>query len=193
MRESEVLDIKLLNFDSYKSEYKCGITTLKGIEVFKNLEELVCRNDSLTVCDLSQNTALKSFAAQYTKLKSLDFSNNPNLTTLCMNSNRHLASLNLAGCTKLSNIQLFNSALTSLEIPNKKGVTNLLIGNLLRLDLSEFINLSGLGCEYMELTDLSIIPEEVKGKLKMLLCEGNQLTELDLSQYPALRSLGCGN
>lgn len=193
MRESEVLDIKFLDFDSYKSEYKCGITTLKGIEVFKNLEELVCRNDSLTVCDLSQNTALKSFAAQNTKLTSLDFSNNPNLTTLYMNYNPHLASLNLAGCTKLSAIQLFGSALTSLEIPNKKDVTNLLIGNSLSLTLSEFINLSGLGCENMGLTDLSIIPEEVKGKLTMLSCAGNQLTELDLSQYPELRTLDCGN
>lgn len=45
----------------------------------------------------------------------------------------------------------------------------------------------------MELTDLSIIPKNVKGKLTALFCSSNQLTELDLSEYPKLTSLYCGD
>lgn len=193
MRESEVLAITYLNLDPYEYEYQGSITTLEGIENFVNLENLESRISSLVSCDLSKNVKLREFAVQNTEnLKSLDFSNNPELQALYLNYNRGLSSLNLTGCTQLSNIQLFDSGLTSLDIPNKEGIDNLLFGGPLRLAPADYPNLSGLGCENMELTDLdSFIPDAMKSQLNFISCSNNQLTALDLSKYPNLQYLNC--
>lgn len=194
MRESEVLSITSLNFDPYEYEpYNGRITTLKGIEHFINLEYLDCRNWALTNCDVSKNKALIQFAVQGTQnLKSLDFSNNPHIMALYLNGNNGLESLNLDGCTQLGNLQLFGSALTSLNIPNPEAMTNLLFGGSLRLNPKDYPNLTGLGCENMELEDLEdFIPDEIKIRLGSLFCEGNKLTNLDLSKYPNLQFLYC--
>ena len=193
MRESEVLAITELDFDAYEYQYKGSIKTLTGIENFVNLEILNCRNSAMTSCDLSKNVKLREFAVQGTQnLKSLDFSNNPNIMALYLNGNNGLESLNLDGCTQLGNLQLFGSALTSLNIPNKDAMFNLLFGGSLRLNPADFPNLTGLGCEYMELTDLEkFIPDKIKNRLGSLFCEGNKLTNLDLSKYPNLQFLYC--
>ena len=194
MRESEVLSITSLNFDPYEYEpYNGRITTLKGIEHFINLEYLDCRNWALTNCDVSKNKALIQFAVQGTKnLKSLDFSNNPNIMALFLNGNNGLKSLKLDGCTQLGNLQLFGSALTSLDIPNKAAMTNLLFGGSLRLNPADYPNLTGLGCEDMELIDLdAFIPNEIKSNLTFLSVENNKIASVDLSKYPKLEYFNC--
>ena len=195
MHESEVLAITELNLDSYEYEpYNGQITTLDGIEHFVNLEYLECRNFGLTSCDVSKNVALKVFAAQGTKnLTSLDFSNNPEIEALYLNGNNGLTSLNLTGCTKLYNLQLFGSALTSLDIPNKNAMQNLLFGGSLILNPADFPNLTGLGCENTDLTDLdSFIPDAIKANLGHLFVSNNQITSIELSKYPNLKYLDCG-
>ena len=195
MRESEVLSITSLNFDPYEYEYQGRITTLDGIEHFVNLQYLDCRNYGLTSCDVSQNTALIQFAVQGTQnLTSLDFSNNPNIQALYLNGNNVLTSINLTGCNQLSNLQLFGSALTSLDIPNKAAMTNLLFGGSLKLDPKDYPNLTGLGCENLELTDLNtFIPDNIKSQLHTLFCGDNELESLDLSKFSNLATLWCGN
>lgn len=195
MRESEVLSITSLNFDPYEYEYQGRITTLDGIEHFVNLQYLDCRNYGLTSCDVSQNTALIQFAVQGTQnLTSLDFSNNPNIQALYLNGNNGLTSMNLTGCNQLSNLQLFGSALTSLDIPNKAAMTNLLFGGSLKLDPKDYPNLTGLGCENLELTDLNtFIPDNIKSQLHTLFCGDNELESLDLSKFSNLGTLWCGN
>ena len=195
MRESEVLAIRELNLDPYEYEpYNGRITTLEGIENFVNLQYLDCRISSLKQCDFSKNVELISVAIQNTtELTSLDFSHNPKLRGLYMNYNRGLTSLNLEGCTLLSNIQLFNSGLTSLDIPNKEGVYNLLFGASLRLNPADYPNLTGLGCENFGLTDLdNFIPDAIKKNLTYLSVENNQITSVDLSKYPKLEYFRCG-
>ena len=196
MRESEVLAITHLNLDPYEYDYQGSITTLKGIEHFVNLQILECRNKDLKECDLSKNVALTEFAVQHTtELTTLDFSHNPNIRALYLNYNRGLSSLNLTGCTQLGNIQLFGSALTSLDIPNKEGVYNLLFGNNLKLNPNEYPNLTGLGCENMALTALddTFIDDKIKGQLTYLSCENNQIESIDLSKYSSLQFLKCGS
>ena len=48
-----------------------GISSLKGIELFTALEELVCDNNNLTTLDLSKNVSLKSLHCSNNKLTSL--------------------------------------------------------------------------------------------------------------------------
>lgn len=194
MLESEVLNITELNLDAYEQDFQGVITTLEGIQYFKNLQYLACRNSELTICDLSQNTKLQTFAAQSEKLTSLDFSNNPDIFALYLNYNHLLSSLNLTGCTKLFALQIFDSNLTSLEIPNKDGLYNLLYGGSpLRFDLYEFSKLGELGCENMELTNLDFIPQAMKNRLTFLSCERNSLQSIDLSEYPNLNYFKCAS
>lgn len=194
MKESEVLAINRLDLDSYGYDYNCSITSLSGIEHFVNLEHLDCRNSGLKECDFSKNVKLRTVGIQHTtELKSLDFSNNPEIDGLYLNYNSGLSSLNLTGCNNLLNLQLYGSALTSLDIPNKAAMDNLLFGGSLILDPADYPNLTGLGCENMELTTLDgFIPETMKGQLTYLSCDNNNLTEIDLSQYPRLTDLSCG-
>lgn len=194
MSEEDVNDITDLNF----GEYQGNITTLNGIEHFVNLEYLNCGiRPSLTTCDLSQNSTLISFDVTESGITSLDFSNNPNLKAVHCNGNEELASLNLTGCTQLSDLQIFSTAITtnSLTIPDdvKAAVDNLLYsGTSLVLDLNDFPNLESLGCIDMGLTTLNgYIPETYKSKLTVLICDNNQLTEVNLAEYPNLRTLSC--
>ena len=195
MLESEVLGITELNLDNYEQNYQGAITTLEGIQYFKNLQYLDCRNSWLTECDLSQNTKLQAFAVHSAhSLRSLDFSNNPDIRALYLNYNHGLSSLNLTGCTKLAALQIFDTALTSLEIPNKAGLNNLLYGgSSLRFDLNDFPYLRELGCENMELTNLDFIPASMKNRLTFLSLERNSLQTLDLSEYPNLNILKCSS
>ena len=197
MLESEVLGITDLDLDAYEQQYQGIITTLEGIQYFKNLQHLACRNSGVTVCDLSQNTKLQTVSIQYANnLTSLDFSNNPEIYALYLSYNHGLSSLNLTGCTKLIALQIFDSALTSLEIPNKAGLINLLYGgedSSLQFDFNEFPNLTELGCENMELTNLDFIPQAMKNRLTFLSCERNSLQSIDLSEYPNLNYFKCAS
>ena len=56
-----------------------GITDMKGIEAFINLERLSCGSNQLTSLDLSNNTALTRLNCWNNQLTSLDLSNNTEL------------------------------------------------------------------------------------------------------------------
>lgn len=170
------------------------ITSLSGIEYFVNLEYLTCSDSGLAMCDLSQNTKLRNANIQQNQMQSLDFSNCPELETLVCSYNKYLVDLNLTGCTKLGNLQAQSTGLTSLSIPNKNAMYNFLYGDTgLSFDLSEFPNLTGLGVMSHNLTSLDFIPTSVKQKLITLFCDGNQLTSIDLSEFPNLECLYCDN
>ena len=170
------------------------ITSLSGIEYFVNLEYLTCSDSGLAMCDLSQNTKLRNANIQQNQMQSLDFSNCPELETLVCSYNKYLVDLNLTGCTKLGNLQAQSTGLTSLSIPNKNAMYNFLYGDTgLSFDLNEFPNLTGLGVMNHNLASLDFIPTSVKQKLSTLFCDGNQLTSIDLSEFPNLECLYCDN
>ena len=189
-----VNSITELKLDNYSSD---NLTTLNGIEKFANLQHLHCPiSPNLAECDLSNNTSLITFdTASSTKLTSLDFSNNTNIYNLYLNENYQLAELILTGCNRIFNLQINNTALTTLTIPNPSGVYNLLYGGTTQLEfnLSEFTSLGGLGCKGKDLADLNFIPDNIKAQLNTLFCENNQLTSLDLSKFPNLTYLDCSN
>ena len=133
---------------------------------------------------------------KFTNLESLNCSNQSSLMYCNLNNLSNLASLNLTGCTTLNQLELYNTAMTTenLIIPDeaKASIETLTYnGTSLSFNIEEFTNLRYLGCISMGLTTLDHIPANIKSNLIRLDCEDNQLTSLDLSQFPNLTILAC--
>lgn len=169
------------------------IPSLEGIEIFENLENLSCEGVQLQTCDLTRNQNLRYVYLGSNKLTSLNVSNMTRLTDLACSYNDELSSLDLTGCTKLGYLQVQNTALTTLDIPNKERLYGLSYGgasNKLQVDLNEYPNLTDLSLMWMGLTSLNI-PDALKQKLSSLYVPGNQLSSIDLSEYPQLVTFNC--
>ena len=85
---------KVKEIDVYDGYNGQKITSLKGIEFFPNLEELLCSNNNLTSLDVSKNTALELLWCEGNNLTSLDVSQNTQLKVLDCHQN-NLTSLNV--------------------------------------------------------------------------------------------------
>ncbi len=188
-----------------------SVSSLKGIEHFKNLTKLVCNNNNLTSLDIRKNTKLTELNCFNNKLTELNVSNNKNLTYLSCENN-YLESLDLSGNKKLIKLICSENKLTeldvskntnltklycdlnnlkSLDVRENKNLTTLLLRgniNLTRLDLGENKNLTYLGCFHNNLTKLDISKNT---NLTTLYCYDNNLKELDLSNNPNLNELDC--
>ena len=187
MKKEDVLAVTELDFEDGK--YK--ITSLSGIGFFVNLKSLNCTYMGLEQCDLSENKMLEYVRVQYNNLTTLDLSNCPELQTLICSYMMGLTSLNLTGCTKLSNLQSQNTGLTTLNIPNPEAMNNFLTPAGVDIDLTPYINLSGLGLDNRNLENLDMIPDNIKSQLSFLTVDHNSLTQLDLTEYTNLQALSC--
>ena len=148
-----------------------NIPSLNGIEYFENLKELDCSDIQLKSCDLSRN---------------------PKLSIVNVCQNYELVSLNLDGCTAIENLYIHCTNLSSISIPNPEAISVLQFGGNknLNIALNQFPNLWALGIIDMDLTSLNI-PEVIKSKLHDLNINNNQLTSIDLNEYPNLNQLNC--
>ena len=90
-----------------------GITSLKGIEVFTNLEELMCRNNQITSLDLASLVNLSKLDCSYNQLTSLDLSDHPFLTDLTCVGNVRAIKMDKGNYFDLSTLDDFKSNLTS--------------------------------------------------------------------------------
>ena len=192
--------------------YEKRAESLRGIEEFDNLLELVCIqngleyldlsknlklrylcciDNQLTSLDVSNNIALDTLKCDSNQLTSLDIRNNPNLTYLSCESNYDLASLDVSGNPNLKSLYCNYIKLTFLDVSNNPNLGRLdcSSNDLTSLDLSGCPNLSKLNCGYNDLTSL-----DVSGcpNLSELNCEYNDLTFLDVSGCPNLSELNCG-
>ena len=77
------------------------LTTLDGIELFHNLLDLNCSNNSLTHLDVHNNPKLTRLACYSEQLARLNVSNNPSLTKLFCGGNQ-LTDLDLSSLTSLA-------------------------------------------------------------------------------------------
>lgn len=191
------------------------ITSLKGIEVFKNLTYLKCGGRSsnsgkLTSLDVSNNKSLKTLwcyynqltslnvsscsalidlDCSYNQLTSLDISNNTALTSLNCRSNK-LTSLNVSNNIALQKIECTSNQLTSLDLSNNTALTTLycIANQLSNLDVSNITTLRIITCQNNHMTSLN-----VSGctSLTTLYCNENMLTSLDVSSNTALINLEC--
>ena len=106
-----------------------NISNLKGLELFTELKELRCWNNSFTTLNLSSNTKLTYLdCAPNSTLTSLNVASCTNLERLyCYNTS--ITSLSLNNCTNLKTLRCYGTKLTSLYVYNKSQLTEININN----------------------------------------------------------------
>lgn len=183
-----------------------GLTSLKGIGYFQNLERLNCQDNNLTnalSAELSQNTALKTLICHSNyDITALDFSANTNLEELEVLNCSGLTSLNIAGNTHLRMLVVDATPLT-LKDSNGDWIyaTNTALEkiackylNITELDVSMLPALREVefgGCGDLETLTLGVHPnlEAVLGNGEW---NGCRLHRLDLSAYSNLKRVNLG-
>lgn len=94
-----------------------GIRSLKGIELFKNLETLHCYRNQVTSVDFSKNTKLRSVNLMNNNLKSVKLGNHPNLKSLQVAYN-DITSLDISGCPNLQGLVCQSNRIKELDTLN---------------------------------------------------------------------------
>ena len=165
------------------------ITSLKGIEYFTALEQLVCDYNELTELDVSHNPELTWLDCSYNQLTSLDVSNCKMLGLLFCYANE-LTSLDVSNCKMLELLYCYGNELTSLDLTNCTEMKYLDFeeNQLTTIDLSKNTELTYLVCDNNLLTELDLTHNQA---LEDVRCGSNQLTALDVSNNPNLESIIC--
>lgn len=158
---SEVLSTEGLEISSK------SISSLKGIEYFKNLRYLHCEYNELTELDLHNNTKLGYLQLGHNKLTHLD----------------------ITGCYMLNFFKCEYNELTELDVSGNSIICwmSAAYNNLKRMDVSNVWNLQYMNVSNNQLTEL--ILGDKKENLFSLYLEKNQLTELDVTMCPILNTL----
>jgi|GEM_PF-5152585 len=194
--DTDVENIKgLIVSFAYKYNIDNGykISSISGIEFFKNLSYFDCHNQEIMNLDLRNNKALTDLYCGINKITSLDLSNNTalqkidcssnyNLTNLIIRKNNVLRELKCYDCSKLTNLDLSdNTALTTLSCAGNK---------LTSLNVLNDVALVDLDCWGNQLTSLDVSTNLALTKLS---CSSNQLKSLDVSKNSALTFLDCSS
>ena len=193
------------------------IRTLKGIELFPNLEKLDCNfNGALKELDVSHNPKLTYLDTQFSSIGALDLSNNPELEYLNI-SQSLVKRLDLSHNPKLKSLKAFNNfhfmadgldlshnpeleylaieetSIEMLDLSQNSKLTYLEIGNtrIEELDVSSCPELVELNAEAFEsVGDLKHLDVSGSPKLKKLTLTGNHyLDKIDVSNNPELEEL----
>ena len=189
-----------------------GISSIKGIEHFTNLEELRCIGNNLYYTNLRKNTKLiKLFMSDNKLTRDIDLSQNTHLTDLSL-SNNNLNEIDLSQNKSLKILDIANNNLENLDLKNNTELTNVLCNDneIRELDISENKKLITINCNRNELTSFdasnnSLLERldlddntslgEIKlatlNSLKTLNCASCNLTKLDISGCKALTELDC--
>lgn len=177
-----------------------GISNFTGIEAFKNLTSLTCKQNDLTSLDVSALTKLTYLdcssninqmgSINNSGISSLILPNSGTLQTLIFNEN-YITSLDLTNQTALTNINGSSNSLTSINLTNTNALEVLNVNynySLTTLDLSNHINLNTLKADNCTLSNLNL---NNTPQLKTLNCKQNLLVTLDTSTSIALQTLKC--
>ena len=181
-----------------------GIKSISGVELFENLQELNCSNNS--IAQLSINTC-----HELKKLKSLDISSNASLTSLTVmgvysndyviddewrpgktEENYVLEDLNASGCSSLTELDCGCNKLKALDIGGCTSLKELNCDNnmLNVLDAGGCPSLTELNCNNNMLNTLDTGGCSSLAKLN---CSFNNYKELDVSNCKNLKVLYCGD
>ena len=188
-----------------------GITSLKGIEYYTDLQGLWCRDNDIEELDLSGNPDLRGLWCSENPISELDFSNNPELVWVyCFECN--LTSLDFSDTPHMAYIECNTNPLTELDISTNSELEHLMCGSceLHELDLSNNPELCELVCFRNEMTylnieenyklkrlniwdnpDLGNIDVDHLSGLEYFNCAHNGMTEIDVSGNPQLMQLSC--
>jgi len=166
IQEAELVDSLNINSGPSTIYFYSQISSLEGIQHFKNLKFLNCRYNKLNSLGVTGLTNLETLYCSSNPLVELDVSELFNLVRLeCIFNN--LVSLNISGLSNLIDIRCSSNQLTEL-------------------DVSSFANLEAIGCSQNLLSNLDV---SNLSNLEHLYCTNNQLITLNLKSGKKLSTL----
>jgi len=135
----------------------CGISDMKGIEGFINLDTLICNNNQLTTLDVSNNAGLILLKCENNWLTYINVSNSTSLRILQCDYN-NLTYLDVSNNSALKKLFCYDNKLTDLDVSSNTELKYLKCsGNRLsRLDVTNNTALFSLSCGTNQLTTLDI-------------------------------------
>ena len=189
-----------------------GITSLKGVEYFVNLEGLWCKDNAIATMDLTNNKELHGVWCSGNLFTSLDFSANPKLEWVyCYDC--QLTSLNVSANPDMAFIECNTNPLKTLDVTHNPKLEHLTCGTceLTSLDLSNNPKLSHLDAFQNKLTKLDVtgcpklkrldiwanrglgsVDVSKNTGLQYYNCAYNDATSVDVSKNKELQKLSCG-
>ena len=175
------------------------IESLAGIEHMANLTELRCEGPwsffepekdpegKLKTLDVSNNVNLTILYCGFNQLTSLDVTNNPKIEQLrCAGNN--LNSLDVSKNTELIEFEAYNNRLSSIDVSNNPELEYIDLTNnqIKSIDVSNNPELY-----YIDLTNNQIKSIDVSNNLELgrITCSDNKLTSIDVTNNQKLTTL----
>ena len=195
LSEEEALIIRKIDVVTDK------ISSLKGIEYFKNLDSLICRGADvneydnvgypglLDSLDVSANHKLRYLACDKNMLRSLNISDNPFLEQVLCSYNL-LETIDLSAVPRLRELRMWVNNVSSLDFSNTPLLETLECGgnNITSVDVSRCPRLGTLNIGDLRIKELDL---SQCTRLYELKCWDCQLEELNVSMLPRLQVLEC--
>lgn len=161
-----------------------SIESLDGIELFRNLEILYCRENLITSLDMSGNPALKTLDCKHNEITSLELSQNRELISLdCFDND--LDSIDLSSSTKLESLTCGSNRFNTVDLSRNTELKSFayLIGGMEEIDFSANSKLEYI---WISTTPLKRLDLGNNHSLKQVLCYGTDLTTIELTDEPQL-------
>lgn len=172
-------------------EWDDTVTTLQGIELLTNLEQLNCAGTSISVLDVTHNLNLKELNCTYTGLESLNVSQNKALEKLeCYET--QISSLNVTQNTNLIRLDCNNTPIAALDVTHNPELfaLNCEDTNISELNISQNPKLYEV---YITNTPVETMDYSHNPELVHIRISGTKMTSLDVSHNPKLAALYCSN
>lgn len=190
-----------------------GVSSVKGIEYFTEMQGLWVMNNNITEIDvsknlnlhgiwcsdnpirhidISKNTELEWIYCYNCDLQELDVTHNPNMSFIECNTNPDIKELDVTKCPKLEHLTCGSCDLASIDLTNCPNLAHLDIfrnPRLTSLDVSKCSKMKRLDIwdnPYLSNVDVTHCPE-----LQYYNCSHNNVKNLDVTHNPELFKLIC--
>lgn len=183
--DTEAATVTSMDIDSY------GVSSIAGIEIFKNLNSVDLSNNSLKTVDLRGLSKLQYLVVQNCGTENLLLGGCTGLISIIARKNS-LASVDLTDQTGIQFLDLGQNKLTSLSISDRADLQYVAVdmNSLAKLSLSGCPKIKTLACHKNSLESLDITSMPV---LDWLDCSSNNIMSLDLSSSKEMISLMCND
>lgn len=169
-----------------------GISDLTGLEDFRDLIYINCKDNSITSVDLTNNLKLEAFKGDENQFTTVDFSKNSLLNFIDLDTNL-ITSLDVSANTLLEYMDLEDNKLSSIDLSQNTliEVIDFETNELTSLDLSNNKLIQSIDVQENLLTSLTLPTGTTS--IEEIVVNDNQLTSLDVSEYTNLEYLELGD
>lgn len=160
-------------------------------DAFKNAATAMISGKQINAIKFPSSAKVERVEISQTNVSTISISS-AKITSLGMYSNSKLKSATIKNCSKLTNLSLYNGAITKLTISGCPKLSSLGCENnkLTKLDVSKYKNLENLYCGRNKISKLNI---KKNTKLTSFYCNDNKLTSVDTSKNKKLNYFNCSN